>query len=71
MTDPEASSADELRNVMLGMSEQLEPLYEAAEGCRQRLLGYGWSPQAAQALAAQMLSQLLHNAICQGDEHHS
>ncbi len=54
---------------MATLNEGLQPFYEAAEGCRQRLLGFGWDPQIAQAIAAQMLSQLIHNALCPGHHH--
>lgn len=58
----------ELANVLLVMQEQLAPVYDAADGMRAELTKRGWSPAAAEQVAASWLSTALSGAANGGQQ---
>jgi hypothetical protein len=49
----------ELALNLIQMKENLEPLYEAAEGTRADLIKRGWSPPVAERIAAEWLIKFI------------
>jgi hypothetical protein len=53
--DANAKIRNEFAAVLLEMTEQLSPLFDAADGVRADMERRGWSPTAAETAALQFL----------------
>ena len=53
---------------MLGLLDQLGPMLDAVDGYRAQCLQRGYSPTAAEAMAVQLHSELLHSAFSGGKQ---
>lgn len=53
--DDAAKARHELASGLLAINEQLEPLFDAADGVRADMERRGYSPTAAEAIALQWL----------------
>lgn len=51
--------AGQMVAALQAMTEQLEPVFEAAQGARAKMEALGFSPTASEAVAVQMLQSLL------------
>jgi hypothetical protein len=58
-----ARQRHEVGNAFLIMSEQLAPLFDAADGMRKDLEGRGWSPTAAEQVVVTWLIKMLGAAM--------
>lgn len=58
-----SGQTDAVRQLMLGLADQWQPFYEAAEGQKAELERRGWSPSAAEAVAEEMLRGFVKLAL--------
>lgn len=70
MTDPEelAKSKAELTTALLQAAELMQPLYDAADGIRADMAKRGWSPTAAEQVAAVWLCTTLPAVLSGGGQ---
>lgn len=64
--ETEEVTAASVAEAMMQMNSRIQPMIDAAEGLRAKLVNNGWSAPAAEALAGQWLSGLFRMATTNG-----
>lgn len=60
---PPSVAAHAITQAMLAMSAGIEPIFEAGNGLRLRLIDEGWSEEAAELIAREVVLGLIRKVI--------
>jgi hypothetical protein len=57
------NSAFNISNVVLGMMESMQPMFDAGTGLKTRLESEGWSAEAAEKMAMTLVIEMITKAL--------